>query len=180
MQNLPRIDYERKVFVTRGGVELHLQPISALILERLHSDKTGKPVVPKVTVTIAGKYERFEDNPEDPDYVAAMRQWSRDHNSNIVKYIFVHGITDSPPPEFIEEHAEYFPNATERDLKYLWVGSMVDEDSGDIPMLVEAITGQNSVTEAGLEEATASFPGDNGREGDRVVSVRETAGIDND
>lgn len=176
----PRIDYGRRVFITRSGVELQLQRVSPVILERIHGDRSGKPKVPRVEVKMAGGHTRVEDNPNDPDYAQALKEWNQDHNSRIVKYVFVHGIANETPVEFVQEHAEFFPDATASDMKYLWIGSLVDEESTDIQKLIEAITGQNAITEEGLEQATASFPGDGERNGRELVAVRETARDDPD
>ena len=95
-----------------------------------------------------------------------------------MKYLFIHGVENDPPKDFVEDHREYFPEANLRDMKYLWIGSLVDQDPEDISMLSEAITGQLGITEAGLEKATASFPDDGERDGHPDVPAGETTGSD--
>lgn len=180
MSNLPHVDYERRVFVTRSGVELHLQRLSSIVLDRLNADESGKPVVPKVEVKIAGKHTRMELNPEDSTYKAELAKWERERNTRLVKYVFVHGIADDAPLDFVQDHREYFPDASVRDMKYLWIGSLVDQSVGDLQLLVEAITGQSEITEAGLEAATESFPGDGRRDGHQALSLGESAGTNPD
>ena len=176
----PKIDFERRTFTTRNGTELQLRPISSLILERLSSDKSGKPKVPRVEVTIGGSHTRLEDNPNDPEYVRALAEWNKESSMRLVKYVFVHGVANSPPDAFVEEHVEYFPDASERDIKYLWIGSLVDEYAEDIKLLVQTITGQTSITEEGLEQAIASFPRDGGRDERGSLEPEQAAGFDSD
>ncbi len=180
MSNLPQVNYERRVFIARDGTELHLQRLSSMILERLNADQTGKPAIPKVEVKIAGKHTRMELNPEDSAYKAALQNWERERNTRLVKYVFVHGITDDAPRAFVEDHREYFPEASDRDLKYLWIASLVDQHVEDLQALIEAITGQTEITEGGLEEATNSFRGDGRGDGHSPLPVGESAGRDSD
>lgn len=165
----PRVDYERRVFVTRDGVELKLARVSAIILERLNADQSGKPKPPLVEVKIAGKHTRQESNPDDPEFKEALESWNRERSTQVVKYVFTHGVENEPPEAFLEEHREYFPEATRRDLKYLWVASLVDQVPTDVSKLVEAITGQTLVTQEGLETAMQSFPSDGRRDGSETV-----------
>lgn len=172
----PYVDHERRVFVCRDGTELHLRPVSGIVLERLNADQSGKPQIPVVEVKIAGKHTRREPNPNDPAYIDAVRDWQKNLNMRAIKYAFVHGVIEDPPDDFVEDHREYFPEATRGDMKYLWIGSKVDQDAGDLEMLVEAITGQTSVTPRGVETAVDSFPSDGKRSGPEVVPLISASG----
>lgn len=162
------VDYEKRQFVTRDGVALDMQPVSKMIIERMYSDQSKKPKPPVVEVVLGGTYTSKQTNPDDPDYQKALANWQSEKNMRVLKYGLVHGIKNSPPAPFIEEYAEYFPDATEPDMKYLWVVSMLGPDGEDIPLITEAITGQTMPTEKGIEDSVDSFPS-NGQE--RTVDI---------
>lgn len=170
-----RIDYQRRVFISRDGIELTLMPVSKLILERINAQQDGKPQIPKVEVLIAGKHKRMESNPDDPTYIAELALWNRERQMRHMRYTFWAGIKENPPDRFIEEYREFFPDATDAEFKYLWVASLLGEDGDDMGILVEAILGQNIVTEKGLEQAMDSFPSESSGPGSEVVSVGEAA-----
>jgi hypothetical protein len=174
-ENVARVDYERRVFITRDGLELTLMPVSKLILERINANQEGKPQVPKIEVLIAGKHKRLEDNPNDPEYLRELNLWTREQQMKHMRYAFWAGIKENPPEEFVGPHREFFPNATDSEMKYLWVASLLGQDGDDIGILVEAILGQNIVTEQGLEKAMDSFPGESSGTGSEVISVGEAA-----
>ncbi len=168
-----RIDYERRVFITRDGLELTFRPVSKLILERINALQNDKPQVPKVEVLLAGKHKRLEDNPNDPEYIRALNLWTREQQMKHMRYTFWAGIEENPPDEFVRQHREFFPDATDAEMKYLWVASLLGEDGDDIGMLVEGILGQNIVTEKGLEKAMDSFPGESGGQGSEALPAGE-------
>jgi hypothetical protein len=173
---LPYVDYENRTFICRDGTVLHLRPISAIILKRISTDVTGKPMPPKVTVKIAGKHTRTEDNPEDPVYLATLAEWSSNRNEKLVKYSFIHGVTEDPPREFVAEMREYMPDLSNQEAKYLWVASKVDGVISDMQLLSRSISGQTTITEDGLDEAMDSFQGDDQRDRPEGVSVTEDSG----
>jgi len=172
----PCVDYERRIFVARDGTEVRLKPISRLILERLYNHTDGKPPVPKVEVEIAGHHTRMEENPEDPAYKEALENWEGERNLRITRYFLTHGVADNAPDSFVEEYREFFPNANDNEMRYLWMVQLLgEEEREDWKLITQAITGQTAPTAKGIEQAEAAFPGDSQRDSDQPVSAVEPA-----
>lgn len=156
-KTLPRVDVERGVFITSRNEEIELsdKPISALIVQRLTQE--GKPKIPMVKVTLLGRHEQLEANPNHPGYVAQLAEWETEVSIRILKYLFTIGVKGKPPQSFIDDHLSFFPDASDLDLKYLWVSSLVPEE--DIDAITEAIMGRTLPTNKGVAEAAKSFRG---------------------
>jgi len=148
---LPRVDAERGVFLTSIHTEVQLsgQKISSLMLERIVNE--GKPKIPMIEVTLLGKHKQIQANPNDPGYVALLQEWQGEQNIRVMRYMFCVGVKGQPPQEFVDTHRLFLPDATDLDLKYLWVTSLVPDD--DIDSFTAAILGQSITTQKGLEEA---------------------------
>jgi len=56
-----------------------------------------------------------------------------------------------PPEEFVTDHLTFFPNATDLDMKYLWICSRVPNE--DIDAISDAIMGRMLPTTKGMDEA---------------------------
>lgn len=155
---LPRVDARRGVFITSRGDEIQLsdKPVSALIIERLQSE--GKPKIPMVEVTLLGKHKQMEPFPEHAGYQARLKEWEADSNLAVLRYLFVVGVKGKPPAEFVEEQSSFFPAATDQDMKYLWVASLLGDD--DLAAFTEAVMGRTIPTTKGIEEAADSFRSD--------------------
>jgi hypothetical protein len=172
----PCVDYERRIFVARDGTEVRLKPISRLILERLYNDVSGKPSVPKVEVEIAGTHKRLEDNPENPAYKTALANWEGARNLRITRYFLTHGVADNAPDTFVKEYREFFPNADDNEMRYLWMVDLLgEENQEDWQLITQAITGQTAPTAKGIEQAEAAFPGNGQRDTDQPIPAVESA-----
>lgn len=150
------VDPARGVFVTSRKDEIMLsdKPVSALIYERLQNE--GKPKIPDIEVTILGRKAK-EPHPGHPGYLARLEEWQTESQLAVLRYLFIVGTKGTPPPEFAEEHRPFFPNATDLEMKYLWIASRLpDEDMG---LFTEAVMGKALVTSKGLEESADSFRG---------------------
>jgi hypothetical protein len=148
------VDAERGVFITSYGDELELtgQRISALMLERLTNE--GKPKIPMIEVTILGKHKQMQANPNDPGYLALVREWEADQSIRVMRYMFCLGVKvekDEKYDAFVELHRQFMPDATDLDLKYLWVSSIVPNK--DVDKFTDALLGQWGVTTKGIDEA---------------------------
>lgn len=161
------IDYEHRQYVSYTGVRLTLKPLSKLVLERLYNNETGKPKVPIIEVEIGGRFKSKEENPEDPAYKEAVDKWQAEKNIGLTRYIMLNGIAESVPDEAAAEFREYAPSMNERDLKYLWVLSLLGEtdemQTAGLRVLTEGLFGMVAPTEQGMRDAEAAFQG-NGRE----------------
>ena len=145
------LDAARGVFVTSKGNEIELsgQAISSLMLERITN--AGKPKIPRKEVLLLGKHKELQANANDPDYLALMEEWKSEQNINVMRYVFVVGVKGQPPQEFVTEQKQFFRDATDLDIKYLWVCSLLPD--ADIDTFTEACLGKNLATSKGLEEA---------------------------
>lgn len=145
------VDAMRGVFVTSNKNEVPLsgKQITSLMLERITNE--GRPKIPMAEVVILGKHKQMEARPNDPGYLALKAEWEADQNIRVMRYIFTVGVKGKPPEEFLEDQRQFFPNASDAELKYLWVASLVPDI--DIDKFSEAILGQTMTTTKGMEEA---------------------------
>lgn len=145
------LDAARGVFVTSKGNEIELsgQSISSLMLERVTNE--GKPKIPRKEVLLLGKYKELQANANDPDYLALVKEWESEVNVKTLRYIFVVGAKGQPPQAFVDTQAQFFPNASDLDMKYLWVSSLLPDE--DIDKFTEAVLGRSTTTAKGLEDA---------------------------
>lgn len=152
---LPRVDAARGMFITSKGEEIELsnKPVSALIVQQIQNQ--GKPSIPKVEITLLGKHKQLEANPEHPGYKAELKEWEENSNLAVLRYLCVVGVKGQAPAEFVDEHRVFFPNATDTEMKYLWVASRIPDD--DLAQFTEAVMGQSIPTAKGLEESADSF-----------------------
>lgn len=152
---LPRVDIERGVFITSRNEEIELsdRPVSALIVERLQAE--GKPKIPMIEVTVLGKHKQLEPNADHPGYLAQLKEWEAESQLRLLRYLFTVGTKGAPPQEFIDEQAPFFPNATEQEMKYLWVASRLPDD--DLGYFTEAVMGRSLPTPKGQQDAADSF-----------------------
>jgi len=161
-EKLPRVDVQRGVFITSGNTEIELssKPITSLMLERISSQ--GKPAIPRVEVLLLGKHREMQANPKDPGYLALLAEWEENQKIAIMRYVFVVGAKGQPPPEFVEEQRMFFPDATDLEMKYLWVASRLPDE--DIDVFTEAVLGRGIPTEKGLRESAATFRSEDQRD----------------
>lgn len=145
------VNAEKGVFVTSKGDELVLtgQAISSLMLERITNE--GRPKIPRVEVTLLGKYKEVQANPHDPGYLALVKEWEAEQSIRVMRYMFCVGVKATPSPEFVELHRQFIPEASDLDLKYLWVSSLVPDK--DIDAFTNALLGQFGVTTKGIDDA---------------------------
>ena len=160
--NHPTLDIAQRTWTTSEGVSFKLRPVRALIVERIVNDLAGKPEVPQIEVTIGGKHKRLEENPGDPTYLEKLDEWTKGKNYKLAFFLFTAGIEGTPPKAFCEEYANYFPDASDMTLKYLWVCSLIPDSQ--VQDAMAAIMGQTEITAEGLEQAAATFQSDGERQ----------------
>lgn len=144
------VDPARGVFITSKGNEIELsdKPVHALIVQRI--GQAGKPKIPMVEVTLMGKHKQLEAHPQDPGYLALLAEWKEEAEIRASTYMFDVGVKGQPPQEFVDEHAPIFPGATQSEMKYLWVCSLLPYE--DITAFSEALISRAAPTTKGLEE----------------------------
>jgi hypothetical protein len=147
---LPRVDPIRGVFITSRGDEIQLsdKPVNGLVVERLAQD--GKPEIPLVEVKLVGGRKQLEPHPGHEGYKAQLQEWELKSKIRTLKYLFCLGVKGQPPQSFIDEHYTFFPDASDLDMKYLWVASLVPDD--DIDPITEAIMGRSLPTTKAVDE----------------------------
>ena len=152
------LDPQTRKFHCSNG---HIWKLSSKTVDPMfiaHLMQRGKPEVPKQVVLLLGKHEQLQENPKDPDYLAALDNWRSQANQLVMRYVFVTGLdVGTIPDAFVEERLEYLPNASSSELAYAYVLSKTPTD--DFELLMEAILGEHEVTQAGLDSAAESFPG---------------------
>ena len=149
------LDPARGVFITSKGNEIELSGklISSLMLERLTNE--DKPRIPMKEVLILGKHKQMEANPNDPGYLALLKEWEINSLVKGMIYVLTLGVKGKPDAEFVEEQRAFFPNVSDTTLKYLWVASQLPDE--DINALQEVILGKSIPTTKGIEEVAESF-----------------------
>lgn len=163
-----------RIYTFADGTDVLMAEVPSLVIEHILNNEAGKPSVPVVEVVIRG-HKRKQTNPDDPDYQAAVERWQQQKQKRLLKFLITKGVQDDPPEDFIEEYAQFLPDdATPEDFKYLWLAAKLDTDA-EIARFTEALMSQTTITEGGLEEAAAKFPGDSGRDADRELALQEPA-----
>lgn len=155
---LPRVDVARGIFITSRNEEIELsdRPVSSLIVERLQAE--GKPKIPMIEVTILGR-KQAEPHPNHEGYKALLIEWEVESQLKLLRYLFTVGTKGQPPQAFVDEQLPFFPNATEQEMKYLWVASRLPDD--DLGAFTEAVMGRSLPTPAGQQESADSFRREN-------------------
>ena len=150
------------------GVILHLRGIPPLFLERLSSDESGKPSVPEVEVTYLGGKKGKEQNPNNPEYLEAVKTWKGKREMAMIMTIIGRGVADNPPEDFVIEMKEMFPSYTQGQMKYLWVTTLLLEPN-DVLDLISAIMSLTMATEDEVESAMDKFRREDQRSGRKKV-----------
>jgi hypothetical protein len=152
-----------RIYKTRSGTVLPLRPIPAMVIRQLGNAQDEKPVPPVVEVTIGGgktAKKIKEVNENDPDYLAALQNWDVIRNERIVTYIITRGVCLEPSKADIERLRMFAPGLSDVQLKFTWILELLEDDK-EIAALTSKIMGQTAITEQGLRDAEATFPGDN-------------------
>jgi len=68
-----------------------------------------------------------------------------------MRYVFVVGTKGQPPQEFIETQRQFFPNASDAEMKYLYISSLLPDE--DIDLFTTIIIGKNLPTAEGIKQA---------------------------
>lgn|GEM_PF-6347485 len=155
----PYLDTEKREFHASETIIFTLVPIPIMNLMVIRNTKTGKPMPPETEMVYAGGKTRIEKNPFDPEYLKALNEWELEKKFAFTRYIISFGIKENPPEDVVNSYKEISEDLSATEIKYMWVCSLVDTDVF-FGMLVEAILGQNTVTEKGLEEVAETFPSD--------------------
>jgi len=142
------------------GIVLKLTPVSSALVNKIQSDRRGKPSMPLVTVNYArqGDPPQYaqEPNPEDLIYKECLEDWRNGNQTRMSMYVFGMGVDIDVPQSFIDGIAEYDDTKSPSELRYFYLTAIIPAPEwGD---LTNAILSQTVPTEAGIADATAGFP----------------------
>lgn len=163
-----RFDARNKTYTTSAGLVVKLRPIGPGAIDHKReqfSKMKKKPQAPVLEVS-HGKGRTSEvPNIKDELYLALLAEHDSDVGRMMVEWIFATGIDvtvpDNPEPGsvfagILEGEESSLPTITRR---YLYINSAID--ANDYAFLLEAIVGQQGVTQMGLSQAAKDFQ-DNG------------------
>lgn len=173
------LDPKSRVVTLEKGQKLTLRPISILLLARLQNEiEEAKPTIPVVEATVGGDTPHKEENPDDPTYRQAVRDWHINQSQRLMFYAFTAGIEDPVPPDDYAQIREYFPQATELEIKYYWIVGLLGDGEAVWAELVNLIMGQNQITQKGLEQSNDSFRSDGEPDPDPTGELEAVASED--
>lgn len=162
-----------RIFTFPDGTSVETMDVPSTTVEHILNSEAGKPPVPIVEVTLAGKYKRREANPKDPDYLLALQAWEAAKQKRVMLFVVAKGVKDEPPEDFVAEYAMYLPEgAPMEEFKYLWLSPKL-EGEGVIEAFIEHLLSQTAVTEAGVQEAADRFQGSGEWEPDHGLPLPE-------
>lgn len=161
------------IFTAQNGIQFQLKKVSRLIMV----DALQKLEVPKAPTVFLEEKGRTEENPNDPDYIAALDMHRFKRSTLAIEIYFAlgtaviflpDGIQDPASIEWADEVKEFtnleIPDSGRRRyLSWMKYYALVDEDQGDLLSAVIAFSG--GVTNNEVEQAGESF---------RDISSRDT------
>ena len=163
------LDVQKRTYTTRSGRTFHLRPINPMILSRFQVEmRKTEPRIPLKVVSYGKDRWGEEPDPESAAYLQAHEIWDAEKNAQQLEFVFSLGIADDPPATdaLLDATEDFFPDRSPRTRKYDWVCQFLQLDMAEgedaineIEELSEAILGQSVVTQDGLEQAKAEFPG---------------------
>ncbi|MCI0347918.1 MAG: hypothetical protein L0Z53_00700, partial [Acidobacteriales bacterium] len=80
-----------------------------------------------------------------------------ENQMRLFRYLFSKGVNADVPDVIAREFREYFPDASDGMVKYLYVVDCLENDEDDIAALADAVMGQTMPTASGLEDAARKF-----------------------
>lgn len=160
-----KLDAEQRTFHTSSGVALKLRPVNPYHLERVQMElERHKPKPPDIEIDSGKGRSYWTQNPDDPAYKQALADFQRDVGVKTMQFAFYVGVENRAPerdklPEVVKLTLSEMPNATDKDVHYLWVTSLIESED-EFAALLNYLMGQTMVTQEGIAEAEAAFPGD--------------------
>lgn len=154
------IDANRRTWTSpKTGNVLHLRPVSIGLMNKIRSDRRGRPSIPTIRVNHGSTSDPHwdeEPNPDDPVYVQAFNDWQTDWGTRQSIYVISAGVDIIVPVEFEEEVRQWDANPTPAELKYYYITALITPE--EVDPLCKAILSQTSPTEEGIADANAAFP----------------------
>jgi hypothetical protein len=126
------------------------------------SKSIRRPNPPMVDVDYGGKVKQ-EPNPNHPDYVEALRQYTLAQNNKALEAAIILGVRVTVDKERVAELRQDL-DGMNFDLphndKVVYITRILCETAHDLEVLRDAILRKSQPTEAAVAEAVARFPAD--------------------
>ena len=140
----------------KTGQVFQLKPVSVGLMNKLRSDRSGRPAIPMVRVHYGNEQYGEEANPNDPVYIREYADWQTDWATKQAVFVISSGVVIDVPDEFRAEVAEWDQHPTPAELKYYYITMLIGAE--EAAPLMSAILGQTAPTEEGIADASAAFP----------------------
>lgn len=175
-----------RLFTTASGVVFNVLPISLYLLR----DAIRRLEAPKIPLVHIEDKDTFEENPSDPDYIAALdefnvRRIEISGDVALYKGTTVHSVPDGVPTHIDDEWRMELLELSEDNLqipvsgprRYLaWIRYVAASHSEVLDLHNRVMQVSGHVMEADVENASESFRGNEGRTTASSVSFAKTTG----
>lgn len=149
------------------GVVLKGRQVNPLVLTRLMGNNP-KPRPPRHFIPVMG---REMENPDDPDYIEAVKQWKVENSDALARAMILlgtqlHSLPEGFPgpddPSWTNEYGLLgFEIRDDEKWRYLnWVQFKAIANEGDVRAIIQVVGRLSGVREADVKSAEA-FPGSN-------------------
>ena len=167
----PADDDDQNTLTLSTGVVLKLRTPSEMVVESsFRALKKDEPKPPRMYIEAKG---REEENPSDPDYLAALKQWKVNVGMRGLRALIPSGTTLESVPEGLpgpddEDYLDLMASMTidpgvGRFTRYVqWVLHVACAGVDDIDSLTKTLERLVGVTEEDVAKAQAMFQGDKG------------------
>lgn len=156
---------DARTIVLSTKVILQGRQVNPLVLTRLMS-KTPRPHPPKVFMKVMG---REMENPDDPEYIDALKQWKVESSDSLATAMILLGTSleskpdDMPGPDDEAWQFEYrllgFDIVDNAQWRYLnWVRFKAIADEYDVQQIIKTVGALSGVREADVK-SVEQFPG---------------------
>jgi len=163
-----------------NGVRLKLRTVPPLLLNTV-ANKFPRPEVPTVYIK---DDDRTEENPNDPDYLLALKDYERKQQEGMVnlllgrgtQLVFVPDGLQRPEEDgWLEEVGEYVdvPSGTTTQRYLSWLRFYALGANEDLVMVTTAVMRMTGLTEGEVAEAAEAFQGASERPANNGTSAPE-------
>ncbi len=155
--------------VLSNGIRLRCKPVPPFLLDHVAA-QVPEPEPPQVKIVLEGHEDRWEENPDDPEYIASVVAWRRLANMTSINAMLIIGTEAEYVPKgyFLPEEDGWlkllevigakveFENESERYLAWLKLYALAS--TADIAAVTNAVGSSIGVKEEDVAKAAASFP----------------------
>lgn len=147
-------------FTAPSGRVFQLKKIPSSTLA-LASNPPGRPVPPMKSVPGAFMANEMVPDTQDPDYVAAIQQWTQDQATGLIHLVCTMGVVvpDDIMSDPLYKQAQILgaPYNNSAYTQALWVTLNLGDDDDALGQLIEAVMSITTITEEGRALAEERF-----------------------